>query len=265
MANNYFGPSKNHSFTEIAALGEASGHQTVNVFGTSTVVDGVSIPAWELGTAYTYPTGGVVTVASSAAGDNGVQLFYEAIDSDWEIFTGVVTLDGADGTTPVNVPLAPNGSNLVRINHVWVIGTKNPTGIITVTENANTVARINAGVGKTQMSVYSVAANHIFMLYRIGVWSATATSSSQYLTFTNWTRDPITGITRSLAQTTFVENLTVERVFPLAYRGPVDIQFRVQSSQGTQQAGVFVEGVLMENHAPPYFLPYQFGVAASHP
>jgi hypothetical protein len=54
------------------------------------------------------------------------------------------------------------------------------------------------------------------------------------------------GTILQVAQTSFLEQMNIQRRLPFRYTEKTDIQLQVRSSAGTQEIGVFAEGILVK-------------------
>jgi hypothetical protein len=140
------------------------------------------------------------------------------------------------GTAPVNV------GQFFRINDVITIS-GNAVGNVTIANNNTTYAKVNAGTGKNQASIFTVPAGHEFYMYRIDAFCATASQNNRHLLFRNFVRQS-NGVVLQVAQTSFLEQMNIQRRIPFRYAEKTDIQLQVRSSAGTQEIGVFAEGIL---------------------
>ena len=93
--------------------------------------------------------------------------------------------------------------------------------------------------------MFTVPAGCEFYLYRIDAFSATATLNNRYLFFRNFVRQPNGTILR-IAETTFLEQMNIQRRIPFRYAEKTDIQLQLKSSAGAQEIGIFAEGVLVK-------------------
>jgi hypothetical protein len=207
-----------------------------NIFGFNTAIGTEYIPAWENSAAYVYPTEELqMTAISDNAADTAVTILINGLDINYAIKKVTITLNG---TTPVNV------GTFFRINDLITLS-GNAIGNVTVANNGITYAKITAGAGKNEASLFTVPAGYEFYLYRIDAFSATATLNNRYLFFRNFTRQPNGTILR-IAETTFLEQMNIQRRIPFRYAEKTDIQLQLKSSAGTQEIGIFSEGVLVK-------------------
>jgi hypothetical protein len=205
-----------------------------NIFGFNTAIGTGFIPAWEVATAYTYPTIALnMTAVSSNTSDTDVTIITLGLDENYNRISNTVTLNG---TSNVSI------GSFYRINDVITIS-GNARGDVTIANNAVTYAKVLQGTGKNQASLFTVPAGHEFYLYRIDAFCATASLNNRHLFFRNFIQQPNGTILR-VAETTFLEQMNIQRRIPFRYSEKTDIQIQVKSSAGTQEIGVFAEGIL---------------------
>jgi hypothetical protein len=205
-----------------------------NIFGFNTAVGTNFIAAWELNTAYVYPNAPIaMTAVSSSASDTAVTIIIAGLDGNYDRKSATVTLNG---TTPVNI------GEFFRINDVITLS-GNAVGNVTIANGGTTYARMDAGTGKNQASIFTVPAGYEFYLYRIDAFSATASLNNRYLFFRNFAQQP-NGVVLRVAETTFLEQMNIQRRIPFRYGEKTDIQLQVKSSAGSNEIGVFAEGIL---------------------
>lgn len=211
-----------------------------NIFGFNSAIGTEFVPAWENSTEYTYPTIALnMTAVSSNVEDTDVTIITHGLDENYNSISNTVTLNG---TSDVSI------GNFYRINDVITLS-GNARGDVTIANNGVTYAKILQGAGKNQASIFTVPAGCEFYLYRIDVFCATAAlkntgpGSSGYLFFRNFVRQS-NGTTLRLAETSFLDNMHIQRQIPFRYAEKTDIQLQVKSSSATEEIGVFAEGIL---------------------
>ena len=205
-----------------------------NIFGFNPTIGTDYIPAWENATAYTYPTVALnMTANSSNSADTDVTITTIGLDENYNRIANTVTLNG---TSDVNI------GSFYRINDVITIS-GNARGDVTIANNAVTYAKILQGLGRNQASIFTVPAGYEFYLYRIDAFCATASLNNRHLFFRNFVRQPNGTILR-VAETTFLEQMNIQRRIPFRYAEKTDIQLQLKSSSGTQEISVFAEGIL---------------------
>jgi hypothetical protein len=207
-----------------------------NIFGFNTTIGTDFIPAWENATTYTYPTTALnMTVVSSNTSDTDVTIITLGLDENYNRISNTATLNG---TSNVSI------GSFYRINDVITIS-GNARGNVTIANNAVTYAKVLQGTGKNQSSIFTVPAGYEFYLYRIDAFCATASLNNRHLFFRNFVRQS-NGTILQVAQTSFLEQMNIQRRIPFRYTEKTDIQLQVRSSASTQEIGVFAEGILVK-------------------
>ena len=109
------------------------------------------------GGAYAYPgtAGVVVLLSASGATDAGLIVQVNGLDANYNLLSEAVTLNGSGTATTTN--------SFFRINGMFITNGVN-AGIITGKIATVLYAQINAGVGQTQMSLYTVPKGYTFYL-----------------------------------------------------------------------------------------------------
>jgi hypothetical protein len=205
-----------------------------NIFGFNTAIGTSFIAAWENAVAYVYPSTSLqMTAVSSNTSDTAVTILISGLDENYNRKSNTITLNG---TSTVGI------GEFFRINDVITLS-GNAVGDVTIANSAVTYAKMNAGTGKNQASIFTVPAGHEFYLYRIDAFCATASLNNRHLFFRNFVRQSNGTILR-VAETSFLEQMNIQRRIPFRYAEKTDIQLQVRSSAGTQEIGVFAEGIL---------------------
>lgn len=238
-------PPHYHSITELneteafelqVARGLVGGHSALNIFGYNSIVGIDFLALWEVAGAYVFPTAATAMTVTSLAADNGKVLTIIGLDANWNVLVENVVLNAA---TP-----AVTQNQFLRINTL-IMAVATNTALVTVTAGGITYGQIRAGDGKNQAAIYSVPAGHSFYLMRIDAFSATTSGASKYLTFRNQVTKG--GLTLNVAQTTFLGNMQILRQIPFKYTEKSDIQMQAKSSSGTNEVGIFAEGILIKD------------------
>lgn len=225
----------------LVAQGKVTGVASVNIYGTQSAVGATFIPIWENATAYTYPTvAAQMTMYSSSASDTAVSVRIDGLDSSYNLLSEVLVLtNGTTGVTTVN--------SYFRINSIVVVSssTNNPVGIIRLSNAAKTVtyAQINIGVGRSQMTIYTVPAGYTFYLERVGAFTSAGPNKTTY--YRSTTTSP-SGIASQVLTTPFITSYTVTRIVARPYTEKTDIQFEA-SSDASSFVSIQVEGYLIKN------------------
>src|SRR6056300_320750 len=170
------------------ALGKSKGNSARNIFGYNADIGATFIPAWELATAYTYPTAAVTMTLRWNTADAGYTILVKGLDANYDEIQETITLTA----TPVT---QTTQNQYYRINDLVTIATPggafgSPANDISLTNAANTetYAKINPGVGKNQASIYTVPRGYDFVLTRISAFCASATLNNRTLAFRNVAR-----------------------------------------------------------------------------
>ena len=230
---------KHHEFDLMVSTSHISDHRTINIFGYNTEVGTEYVPLWEDAAAYTYPGSALtMTAVSDSASDTAVTMLIQGLDINYDEIQTTVTLNGTNAVTI--------GTAFYRINAV-ITTAGNAVGTVTIANAGTTYAKVRAGDGKNQASLYTVPRGHSFYLYRIDAFSGQAdATSNRYVFFRNESRSA-TGVELRVAETTFRANMHIQRRFPFRYTEKTDIQFQCKSNAGTHEIGVFAEGVLIKD------------------
>lgn len=241
MASN----DKHIDWHSAVALGKSGGNSARNIFGYNAAIPDTFVPAWELATAYTYPTAAETMTLRWNTADAGYTILIKGLDANYDEISETITLTASPVTQTTT-------KQYYRINDLVTVATPggafgNPANNISLTNAGNTVtyARIDAGSGKNQAAIYTVPRGYQFALTRISAFCASATQNNRTLAFRNVARLK-TGVILRVAQTEFLEQMIIDRQIPFVYDECTDIEFQLKGSAGTQFIGVFGEGVLHE-------------------
>lgn len=213
----------------------------VNIFGFNRAVGTSFETIWNNGGNYAFPSSAVaMSVASSATGDTGLQVKITGLDANYAEVSETITTDASDGTTAVA------GSTLFyRINSAVILN-GNATGNISITNNSVTYAYIEATLGTTQSSVYTVPAGHSLYLFRIDCNSATA-NGNQYLVIRNVVTNSA-GRTLKVAEATFADSqVSYDRQVPFKITEKTDFHFEAKSSASSNEIAIFIEAILVRD------------------
>ena len=223
------------------ARGLVTGVSQVNIFGYQGSVGTTFIPIWENATAYTYP-GSATTMLlySSSASDTAVQVLINGLDSSYNSISETLTLtNGTTGVTTVK--------SYLRVQSLFVVDGVNPVGTLTLGNAGKTVqyAVIGAGIGKSQMAIYTVPNGYTFYLTRVQATSnQVGNVSSSYCTYRVQSYNS-SGISQVVLQTPFTNLFSVTRVAPFPYAAKTDLQFQANTPSSTAAIGIQVEGLLI--------------------
>jgi len=243
-------------------------HQPVQIFGYSTLVGSTALgPLWEgltlSGGTYTYPSsaGQVVLVSSSASDTSALSVQIQGLDANYNLLSETIALNGTSNVTSVN--------SYFRINSLFCT---NGTNVGTITAKIATVlyAQINAGVGQSQASIYTVPSGYSFYLNYIQANASIGFTSSNYMLYAeynklNLNQIPVGGAATALngynpyvatgsvtltGQSPFVQIFEIPYTAPLFHSGGTDIQFQIKANTGSPfTASLFAGGYLIKNDA----------------
>ena len=228
--------------------GQISGHSTLSLFGYQSAVGNTKIPVWENATAYTYITSAsTLTLVSTSASDNtSASVLISGLDSSFNIISETLFLNGVTGVTTVN--------SYFRVNSMILTspGTSQTTnvGTITLKQSSNVIAQINVGIGKTQMSIYTVPAGYSFYLDLAEANTSNSYTSSNIITYSVQAINNVTGVKLAVLQQPFVSIYVANRASdPFVYTEKTDIQWQLVTSTVTAvSAGIIIAGKLIKNY-----------------
>ena len=174
------------------ARNQIAGHQTVSIFGYQASVGTTPIPIWENASTYTFPTSAsTLTLVSNSTSDNtSASVLISGLDANFNPISETLFLNGTTGVTTVNSYLRVNG--LVMASP----GTSQVTnvGTITIKQSTNTLAQINAGVGKSQSTVFTVPNGYTFYLDLAEVNTSNSYTGSVIITYRVQALNNVTGV-----------------------------------------------------------------------
>ena len=227
--------------------GLIAGHTSLNIFGNTTSLGSTAYgPLWEgltgAGGAYAYPGSAVImTLASSSASDTAVTIRVEGLGAGFVLQTEDVALNGTTGVTTTG--------SFLRINKMETIS-GNAVGNVTAVNGGTTYAKITAGNGLTQMSLYTVPAGYTFYQTYYQADTNTSVTSGAYVKLRTYTvHNELTGsVVTAELQTAFVQQLSIPLSFPIAFPEKHDIQYQLLGAGGAGAvANIYVGGVLIKN------------------
>lgn len=221
------------------ARGQIQGHSTLNIYGYQVAVATSFIPVWENATTYTYPVAATQMHLAGSVGDTA-SILIQGLDANYNMISETAVLNGATAVTTVK--------SYLRINsmRVSVGSTTNPSGVVTLKDLTDTTiyAQINAGVGRTQMAIYTVPAGYTFYLSRIDV--NTSLNGNNFATYQNRTISS-DGVVQLTQQAPFAINYHTQRVMPRPFLEKTDIQLQCKVNSSTGAISVSQEGYLIQN------------------
>jgi hypothetical protein len=239
--------ARNEPFDLQVSRNQIYGHQTLSLFGYQSAVGNTKIPVWENATAYTYITSAsTLTLASSSASDDTLaNILINGLDANFKPISETLTLNGVTGVTTIN--------SYFRVNSLLMVspGTGQTTnvGTITLKQSSNIVAQINAGISKSQSTIYTVPAGYSFYLDFAEVNTSNSYTSSNIVTYSVQAINNNTGVKLQVLQQPFVSIYTANRSSdPYLYSEKTDVQWQLVTSTATTiAAGVIIAGKLISN------------------
>jgi hypothetical protein len=227
--------------------GLIAGHTSLNLFGNTTALGSTAYgPLWEgltgAGGVYVYPASAVVmTLASSSASDTAVTIRIFGLGAGFVAQTEDVALNGTTGVTTTG--------SFLRINKLETI-VGNAVGNVTAVNGGTTYAKITAGNGVTQMSLYTVPAGYTFYQTYLQADTNTSVTSGAYVRLRTYQvhNEPTGSSITAELQTAFVQQLSIPLSFPQAFPEKHDIQYQMIGAGGAGAvANIYVGGVLIKN------------------
>jgi hypothetical protein len=230
--------SRTEAFELQVARGHVLGHSLINLFGSQTAVGTTFVPIWEFVAQYVYPSAATtMSIVSTSASDTAVTVRIFGLDSSYNPITEAITLTG---TTPKTT-----AGTYLRINSMLTVG-GNAVGDITLTQGGNTYAKILAGIGRTQMSMYTVPAGYTFYLTRVDVYSNLNGGSNNHCNYRVKSISP-SGVSLIVLQAPFIDRYEARRIVPFPYTEKTDIQWQASTAANTAHVGAVIEGILIKN------------------
>lgn len=228
------------------ARGQVDGHTPLNIFGFSSAVGSSALgPLWEgltlSGGAYAYPSSAaqLVLVSDSASDTSALSVQIQGLDANYAPVVETIAMNGTTNVTTTN--------SFLRINLMTTTNGLN-VGNITAKISSTTYAKISAGIGQTQMSLYTVPAGYTFYLSYLQADASIGFTSSNYMKFAEYNKDNTTGEINLLSQSTFVQTLNIPFACPIAHSQKTDIQFQIVANTGSPfLANIYAGGVLIKN------------------
>jgi hypothetical protein len=227
--------------------GQIMGHTPVYIFGYSTAIGSTALgPVWEgqtqSGGLYTYPSSAVVmSIVSDSTSDSASKsILINGLDSGYNLQSETIALNGTTTVTSTK--------SYLRINNIAMTNALN-TGNITVSNGGITYAKINAGIGTTQMSIYTVPVGYSYYLTYIQSDASVGFTSSNYMLFAEYNKFNSTGAVTYAGQSTFVQTYNQPFTVPVAHPEKTDIQYLVKSNSGGPfTSNIFAGGYLIPNN-----------------
>ena len=222
--------------------GQIPGHTRFYKFGYNPTVGTSDETICDLGGQYVYLTTATTMTVSSSNVDNtdeGVTVYVEGLDANYNVVFEVVTLGATGSATTTN--------SFLRVYRGYIIGSTEVQGNVSVVANSNTYLYISARDQQSMVAVYTVPAGYSLAMDLFSGSTGT-TSTTNYITLRTRIR-PFGGVFRTGHQWTIQGNqfqYNFLRPFILPER--TDIEVRAQSSAGDQEVSAMFEGVLIKNN-----------------
>jgi len=228
------------------ARGQVDGHAAIEIFGYSAAIGATAQgPMWEgqtqSGGLYTPPSSAapLVLVSSSASDTTALSVRIEGCGAGFVPLVETIALNGTTNVTTTG--------SFLRINAMYVTNGTN-VGNITAKISSTTYAQINAGVGQTQMSIYTVPAGYTFYLSYVQYDAAIGFTSSAYMTGQEYNKDNASGQITVTHQTVFVQKQETPFTAPIPHTEKTDLQFCVKASAGGPLVcSLYAGGYLIKN------------------
>jgi len=239
--------------------GQIYGHTPFLLYGYSSNVSNTAFgPLWEgltqSGGLYTFPSTAVqMTVSSTSVTDTAPRaVVIMGLDANYIPISETLPLNGTTPVTTVN--------SYLRINNVTMANSTN-TGNIVVSNGGTTYAQINAGLGQTQASIYTVPAGYTLYILRSYKTANIGFTSSAWINFQVQFNNNVTGQVLIVNEQTFVQQIEVNyETLPRKVTEKTDIQYLFKAStSGPLICSANITGILIKNNAdagntfPGYF------------
>ena len=209
------------NFTLDVSPGVIDGHRGVLKFGRNEAVSSVEEDIWSVGGIYPFSTAAEAVrvkaggnAADNARGSGARAVMIEGLDQNWTEASEVVTLAGSRAS-------APTQTRFIRVYRTYVtdVGTYcgNNIGNINIesTTSLGTLCRIAAGIGQSQMAIYTIPAGKTGYLKRLHL----VTENSANGNFRIWQRKNADDVTAPFSGKRLVfatDNLN--RLFQVEYK-----------------------------------------------
>ena len=219
------------------AKGNIYNSTAVNIFGFNRAIGTSFETVWNDGGNYAYPSSALTMSVVSASAADTMDVLISGLDINYNAISETVTLTGTSAVT--------TSAAFFRINSAVILAGSN-VGDISINSGGTKYAFIEALIGTTQSSVYTVPAGHSLYLVRIDANSATA-KGNQYL----FIRNVITtgGRTLRVSEATFATSqVSYDRQVPFKITEKSDFHFESKSSSSTNEISLFIEGILVKDN-----------------
>ena len=235
------------------ARGQITMHETVNVFGYSTVIGATVYPVWNVAAARVYlTTAAVMKISSSSADDassgTGARtVLVSGLDQDYNRISETVTLTGQTAVNTTNSFLRISGIRTLTVGSGGTNAGVIYAGTGTITTGVPAVIHevVPIGFNASMSGVYTVPAGYTAYLYQGGLTSQS--NGNNYITgrlkTSNQGSPKVTN-----AVTIFTEGMVdYNFTYPLALPEKTDLEACAIVSANTSTATSFFFIVLIKN------------------
>ncbi|CAB4125099.1 hypothetical protein UFOVP58_62 [uncultured Caudovirales phage] len=222
--------------------GKIPGITGLSIAGYQAAVPTEWVPIWEYPRAYVYPTvAEPLRVWSSSALDTNLSVLISGLDANYSPISETVVL--TNGLTGVLTT-----QSFFRVNNISLTRLPMNIGNVSIgnSSRTNELCTIQPDCGRSQMTIYTVPAGYTFFLSQVNV--LTNQTGSQTALFRSYTRS-VNGVTNTILTFPFTTIYNSVKIVTRPYAEKTDIQWQVQSSQGTSRIGGQIEGYLISNTA----------------
>jgi hypothetical protein len=229
------------------ARGQIAGHSPFLVYGYSPNLSNTAFgPLWEgltqSGGLYPFPASAAqLTIVSTSASDtSALKVQITGLDANFAPISEVIALNGTTNVTSVN--------SYLRINNCTVTNGVN-VGNISFKQGSTLLAQINATLGTTQMSIYTVPAGYTLYILRSYKTANVGFTSSAWVNFEVQFNDNVSGAQKVVQEQTFVQQIEINYTqMPRKITEKTDIQYLFKAStSGPLIGSQNLTGVLIKN------------------
>lgn len=218
------------------AKGKVQNEQAINIFGFNRNIGSVFETIWNDTTSYTYPASASTLTVDSSNSSDTMQVMINGLDSDYNITSEAITLNGTSDVQTIK--------SFLRVNSAVILSGENQ-GDINIRSGSTIIAFIEQGIGSTQQCVYTVPNGHTLYLFRIDLTSGTV-NGNKYLMYRNVIRK--NSRTLRVAEATWqTGQQSFDRQVPFAISEKTDFEFEAKSSSGNNEVSIFIEAVLVKD------------------
>lgn len=213
------------------ARGLVRGVSHINKFGYNPTVGTSFESVIDASNLYTYiaSAGTAQVTSSNTSDDNGGTVLVEGLNANYEEVSETLTIGGAAGSIQF---FRVFRALLLRAN----TGSTN-TGIITITADSKTVAKILAGIGQTLMALYTIPANKKGYLMKF----QGSLEKAKECEFQIMVRTPVNSNTFDIRAKfgTSGPPVSYDYPVPLEFDETTDIEVRVKAGAATGAGAIF--------------------------